>query len=73
MGYELDNFPKMAVGSIIRIHAMAVQKWQGCLNGRVYDARSVTVVGDVNNSALASETISSNNKRDEIKRTSSQT
>ena len=46
---------------------MAVQKWRGCLNGRVYDARSVTVVGDVNNSALASETISLNNKRDEIK------
>ena len=35
----------MVIGSIIRIHHMAVQIWQGFHNGRVFDARSVTVIG----------------------------
>ena len=67
LGYNVEHFPSTVVGSIIRIHEMAVQKWQGDFNGRVYDARSVRVVGDVHPSHYANEENSPvQNKRDKI-------
>ena len=44
---------------------MSVQKWQGDFNGRVYDVRSVTVVGHADNLVLGEEKGASKlNKRD---------
>ena len=46
---------------------MSVQKWQGDFNGRVYDVRSVTVVGNADNLVLGEEKGASKlNKRDKL-------
>ncbi len=49
LGEEHEHFPPLSVGAVLRVHHMVVQQWNGDLNGRVYDARSVVVIpGGVN-------------------------
>ena len=66
LGHNEDDFPKIILGSIIRIHHMSVQLYQGFRNGRVFDARSVTVVGH-SEKDLSHEDCKPLNKRDGLK------
>ena len=68
LGHRLEDFPKITAGSIIRIHHMSVQMYNGYPNGRVFDARSVTVIGNVEKIPLENQSDLSNlNKRDLLK------
>ena len=66
MGYKLEDFPNIVFQSIIRIHHMSIQMYQGYRNGRVFDARSVKVVGHCEN-VVNDEDFQALNKRDKIK------
>lgn len=42
-----DEFPKgVEVGSVLRIHNMVLQRWNGAWNGRVYSGNCVTVMSN---------------------------
>ena len=66
LGYKLEDFPNIIIGSIIRIHHMAIQIYQGFRNGRVFDARSVKVVGHCEN-VVNDKDVQALNKRDKTK------
>ena len=66
LGHKIEDFPEIIYGSIIRIHHMSIQMYQGFLNGRVFDARSVTVVGHSEKVTIEKE-LSLLNKRDKTK------
>jgi len=66
MGYKHEDFPNIINSSIIRIHHMSIQMYQGYRTGRVFDARSVKVVGHCEN-VLNDEDLQALNKRDKIK------
>ena len=44
MAQSPDLIPPLAEGAVLRIHHMALQEYNGVLNGRVYDSRSVVSV-----------------------------
>ena len=49
MGDNFAEFPKLVLHAVVRVHHLIIQDYQGYPTGRVYSARSVTVVpGEVN-------------------------